>query len=77
MSLDALNHVASPFWHRRVTGGARFSIGLKSLIKPLAIWHARAKQRHDLLALDDRLLSDIGINRAQAESEAAKHFWQV
>ena len=77
MSLDALNHVASPFWHRRATGGARFSIGLKSLIEPLASWRARAKQRHELLVLDDRLLSDIGISRAQAEAEAAKPFWQV
>lgn len=77
MSLDALNHVASPFWRRRATGGARFSTGLKSLIQPLAQWNERSKQRYELLTLDDRMLSDIGISRAQAEAEAAKPFWQV
>ena len=77
MSLDALNHAAIPFLRRRAITGARFSIGLALLVTPLARWHVRAKQRHALLTLDDRLLADIGVTRAQAEAEAAKPFWQV
>ena len=76
MSLDALNHVASPFSRPRSNSGARFFTGLKSLIEPLVKWNERSKQRYELLAMDDRLLSDIGISRAQAEAEAAKPFWQ-
>ncbi len=38
-------------------------------------WHERARQRRALRALDDRLLSDIGIGRAEAEEEARRPFW--
>lgn len=33
------------------------------------------RQRHDLAGLDDRLLADIGVTRAQARHEACKPFW--
>jgi uncharacterized protein YjiS (DUF1127 family) len=36
----------------------------------------RWRQRQALLALDDRLLRDIGITREQAEREACKPFWK-
>ncbi len=39
-------------------------------------WRERARQRRALLALDDRLLSDIGIGRAEAGKEARRPFWQ-
>ena len=39
-------------------------------------WRARARQRHVLLTLDDRLLSDMGISRAEAERESIKWFWR-
>ncbi|KAA3628906.1 MAG: DUF1127 domain-containing protein [Proteobacteria bacterium] len=48
---------------------------LFNLWRTLEIWQARARQRRDLLDLDDRLLRDIGINRADAEREARKPFW--
>jgi uncharacterized protein YjiS (DUF1127 family) len=35
------------------------------------------RQRRALLALDDRLLRDIGLSRADAEHEAARSFWDV
>ncbi|NYS61383.1 DUF1127 domain-containing protein [Vreelandella salicampi] len=34
------------------------------------------RSRRQLLALDDRLLEDIGITRAQARKEGHKPFWQ-
>ncbi|PCF95978.1 DUF1127 domain-containing protein [Vreelandella nigrificans] len=34
------------------------------------------RSRRQLLALDDRLLEDIGINRAEALKEGHKVFWQ-
>ena len=36
-----------------------------------------AQQRRQLSQLDDRMLHDIGITRAQAHMEAARGFWDV
>ena len=38
--------------------------------------HARWRQRQALLELDDRLLNDIGISRADALREARRPFWK-
>ncbi len=40
------------------------------------VWQERAAQRAHLAALEDHLLKDIGIGRAQADREAAKPFWR-
>lgn len=76
MSLEALNHSAS-FSGRRHARGGRLAPGILAGIKTVAAWRSRSKQRLALLTLDDRLLSDIGLNRAQAEAEARKPFWKV
>lgn len=39
-------------------------------------FHERARQRQALMALDERLLKDIGISRADAQREASKPFWR-
>lgn len=38
-------------------------------------WSERRRQRRALLALDDHLLRDIGVSRADAEHEGHKPFW--
>jgi uncharacterized protein YjiS (DUF1127 family) len=38
-------------------------------------WHERARQRRRLRALDDYMLRDIGLSRADVEGEADKPFW--
>ncbi len=38
---------------------------------------ARRRQRNALRALDDRLLTDIGLTRSEAQIEARKPFWQA
>ncbi len=43
----------------------------------LLVWQERDQQRRHLAALDDRLLSDIGISRADAAREAAVPFWRL
>jgi uncharacterized protein YjiS (DUF1127 family) len=43
----------------------------------LLLWGERARSRHRLLALDDRMLQDIGIDRSTAEREAAMPFWRL
>ena len=39
-------------------------------------WRDRRRQRHALMRLDDRLLRDIGLSRADVEREASKPFWR-
>ncbi len=36
-----------------------------------------ARQRRQLLALDERTLKDIGISRIDALREANRHFWDI
>ena len=39
-------------------------------------WQERARQRHTLAALDDYLLRDMGITRADVSAETGKPFWR-
>ncbi len=56
----------------------RFSL---RLVHRLAAWivlcHERAQQRQALAELDDRMLRDVGLTRAQARFEAEKPCWRV
>jgi uncharacterized protein YjiS (DUF1127 family) len=47
------------------------------LILILARWQELARQRRSLLSLDDRMLKDIGITRADATREGTRPFWDV
>jgi uncharacterized protein YjiS (DUF1127 family) len=55
-------------------------LGLRSAaaraLDGLVQWHEIARQRRALLTLDDRMLKDIGITRAEAEREASLPFWR-
>ena len=42
----------------------------------VAAWQERARMRRGLAAMDDRLLRDIGLTRAQAHREYDKPFWR-
>ena len=42
----------------------------------IALWRERARSRKQLLRLDDALLKDIGITRADVERETMKPFWR-
>ncbi len=39
-------------------------------------WRRRGRERGQLAALDDRMLRDIGLTRADAEFLANKPFWR-
>jgi uncharacterized protein YjiS (DUF1127 family) len=41
----------------------------------LAAWQQRAYERRQLRMLDDHMLHDVGLSRADVESEARKPFW--
>lgn len=46
------------------------------LLDALAAWQERAAERRRLLGLDDRMLRDIGLDRASAFDEGGKPFWR-
>ena len=39
-------------------------------------WRERARGRRVLRELDDRILRDVGLSRADVDHECVKHFWQ-
>jgi uncharacterized protein YjiS (DUF1127 family) len=39
-------------------------------------WRRRIRARAELTALDDKMLEDIGITRAEADSLSRKPFWR-
>ncbi|MCZ6858767.1 MAG: DUF1127 domain-containing protein [Alphaproteobacteria bacterium] len=43
----------------------------------LLLWQSRANQRHALAHLDDRMLRDLGLSRAEAVWESRKPFWRA
>jgi uncharacterized protein YjiS (DUF1127 family) len=66
----------------RSTTGSGISLkGLSDLIvnamDTLLDWQERARQRHRLGEMDDHLLRDIGLSRADLEHETGKPFWRA
>jgi len=55
------------------------SLGRMLLRTPetLSLWYERSRQRRQLARMDDRLLRDIGLDRASAMEEVSKPFWQA
>lgn len=49
--------------------------GLGSVLERMLTAHERWRQRQALLALDDHLLKDIGVSRADVEREISKMPW--
>ena len=50
---------------------------LARVLERLLLWQERAAQRQALASLDDHLLKDMGITRAEALYEADKPFWRA
>ena len=48
----------------------------QSVVATLRAWRQRIRERDQLARLDDRMLSDIGLTRADAEYLASKPFWR-
>ena len=49
---------------------------VEGVIDHFVTWQRRHKDRMHLMALDDRLLHDIGISAADVEHEVSKPFWK-
>jgi uncharacterized protein YjiS (DUF1127 family) len=47
-----------------------------ALLATVVLWRERRRTRQHLGCLDDRALADVGLTRAQQQSECARSFWQ-
>ncbi len=56
---------------------ASFAASLSGLLNVVILWLEVSRERRHLARLDDRLLNDIGLTRADIEPEIAKPFWRV
>lgn len=57
-------------WRELVSARAR------DLLDLALDWHERARSRHQLQGLSDRMLQDLGLTRSEVEVEADKPFWR-
>jgi uncharacterized protein YjiS (DUF1127 family) len=72
------SRTADAGWSARPTGQERtIAQRMGGLWRRLGAMRAVARQRHDLLGLDDRTLMDIGVSRADVEREASRGFWDI
>ncbi len=46
-------------------------------LRVVSVWRERARQRRALASLDDHLLRDVGLSRAEVVREARKPFWRA
>jgi len=60
-------------WSQR----ARERRALMHLVRIVETWSQRARERRALMDLDDRMMKDIGISRADVFVESSKPFWRA
>lgn len=53
----------------------RLNTAFAHALAEVSCWLDVVRQRRELINLDDRILKDIGINRAEANREGRRHFW--
>ena len=54
----------------------RIEVAAKKVGATLSTWGSRIEDRRQLSLMNDRLLTDIGLTRAQVSVEVDKYFWQ-
>ena len=57
--------------------GRRLAALLYRVGARLRSWRARARARRELRELDDEVLRDLALSRAQANFDAEKPFWRA
>jgi uncharacterized protein YjiS (DUF1127 family) len=59
-----------------VHAARRADHGLARALEAVFEWRARSAERHIMRSLDDRMLRDVGLSRADIERELLKPFWE-
>ena len=55
----------------------RLHEGAAQVAATLTLWQQRVQERRELASLDDHMLADIGISRADVWREVHKPFWRA
>lgn len=74
--IESLSHAAASF-RLSPTTAPDFRGLMTRLVDATAVWAERQRQRRLLAALDDRMLADIGLDRAAVSCEEAKLFGRI
>jgi len=53
------------------------AMGLRRAVDLLLTWRERARQRRQLRSLNDHMLRDLGLTRADVMAESSKPFWRL
>ena len=61
----------------RSSGPSRGGAALGEAIATLRLWQARRRARQDLAGLNDEMLRDLGLTRADVVREYRKPFWRA
>jgi uncharacterized protein YjiS (DUF1127 family) len=61
----------------RSATGRGLGPGIVRVLELVDTWLGRRRQRLDLGRLDDRMLKDLGLTRADVAREAGKPFWRA
>lgn len=79
-----MDTITRPFRLSRPAGPGRPGTLLATIaalplfVAELAVyWASLARERRALARLDDRLLGDIGLTRADVERETSRRFWDI
>jgi len=65
-------------WRQWLAEGARIAgRDVMHLVRIVETWSQRARERRALMDLDDRMMKDIGISRADVFVESSKPFWRA
>ncbi len=67
---------AALFPRQQIRFSGRFVQMVGGVFDRLYTWQERVQERAQLAALDERLLSDAGLTRADVDTETAKPFWR-
>ena len=57
------------------TGGER-ARWLVAALDQILVWIERSKQRAQFASIEPHMLHDLGLSRADLDTECRKHFWQ-
>jgi uncharacterized protein YjiS (DUF1127 family) len=77
MTAIRLEDLGKPASYFRPPGTShRVGAGIARLCANFAAWRRRARDRERLAKLDNRMLADIGVSRAEAEFLSNKPVWR-
>lgn len=77
IGIDTIGANVTPTWSGWLRTGVRLFIDdMKRAGCAVYGLQQRYEQRRELAELDDRMLKDIGLTRAQVEKELARPFWK-